>query len=139
MESSLDDFIKEIEDKIWSEFGEVAIEHMKNPRNMGALSDADSIGFVTGECGDSIKIWIRIKDAIIEEISFTTDGCGTSVAAGSVTTNLVKGKGIEEALLLTPVMVLEVLGGFPDDSVHCAVLAVNALHDAINNYKKTQK
>lgn len=139
MNSGLDDFIKEIEAEIWADFSEVAVDHMSNPRNLGVIEDEDNIGFVTGECGDSIKIWIKIKDNIIEEISFMTDGCGTSVAAGSMTTDLVKAKGIEEALALTPVAVLDALGGFPEDSEHCAVLAVNAVHDAINQYKKGQK
>ncbi|SMB81275.1 nitrogen fixation protein NifU [Desulfonispora thiosulfatigenes DSM 11270] len=139
MNSSLDDFIKEVEEEIWSEFSEVAVDHMSKPRNLGPMEEDGNVGFITGDCGDSIKIWLKIKDDLIEKISFMTDGCGTTVAAGSMTTELAKGKSINDSLLITPVIVLEELGGFPEDSVHCAVLATNALHDAINNYKNTKK
>lgn len=135
MSSKWDDLVREIEGEIWADFSETVKEHANNPRNLGIMEKASSGASVTGQCGDTIKIWLGVEDDVIEKISFWTDGCGTTVAAGSMVTDLAKGKGLEEALKITGLEVLDKLGGLPDDSVHCAILATNALHEAIKNYK----
>jgi len=137
MASDWDELIKLFENELWSNFNEVVIDHAKNPRNLGRIDEADSYAFLTGQCGDTIQIWLKINaEDVIEEITFWTDGCGTTIASGSMVTELAKGKHIQDALKITPLDVLNALGGLPDESIHCAILAVNTLHEAIKNRKK---
>lgn len=116
-------------------FGETAADHAFNPRNMGRLNDANGFARITGPCGDTMEIWVKIQNEMIATIGFLTDGCGTSIASGSMTTTLVKGKSISEAGQIDPQDVLEALGGLPKESEHCATLATNTLKAAIENYQ----
>jgi len=105
----------------------------KNPRNLEELIAHNAFSVVTGPCGDTMVIWLKIEDATITNISFTTDGCMTSLAAGSMTTELAKGKNIDDALQINQNDILNALGGLPKESKHCALLAVNTLKEAIKN------
>lgn len=136
MDSNWDDIIKEIEDEVWKGYSDIVVDHVNNPRNIGIMQDESSEALVTGDCGDSIRIYLKMQDDVIDEISFWTDGCGSTIAAGSMVTDLAKGKKMNTALKLTPVEVIDSLGGLPEESVHCAVLATNALHEAIKKYQK---
>ena len=115
-------------------YSETTIEHAVNPRNVGNIPDADGFGSVTGPCGDTMEIWLKVSNEKIAEATFWTDGCGTSAASGSIGTELIRGKNITEALELTTDDVLHALGGLPEESVHCALLVVNTLHEAIRDY-----
>jgi len=115
-------------------YSETTLDHGKNPRNMEDLEEFNAFGIVTGPCGDTMAMWLNIKDSNIDGISFTTDGCLTSLAAGSITTELTKGKSLADARKLSQQDVLETLGGLPKDNEHCALLAVNTLNEAIDNY-----
>jgi len=115
-------------------YTEATIDHALNPRNLGDMEDADGFGKVTGPCGDTMEIWLKIKNAILAEATFLTDGCGTSIAAGSMLTELARGKSISEALKITQQDVLDALGGLPQESVHCAFLAANTLREALKDY-----
>lgn len=134
MDSEFDKVVAEIEKEIWSKFSDVVIDHARNPRNAGRIKDADGYAEVTGMCGDAMQIWIKVRDDVLDEIAFWTDGCGTTVAAGSMVTVLARGKKVDDALKITPIDVLDALEGLPDESVHCAFLAANTLHEAIRNY-----
>lgn len=103
------------------------------PKNVGAMKDADCIGTVCGSCGDTIHLYLRLCGDNISEATFLTDGCGATLACGSVVTELVRGKSGYEALKITVQDVIGYLDGLPASHVHCAVLAVQALHDAIKN------
>ncbi|RKO66805.1 iron-sulfur cluster assembly scaffold protein [Desulfofundulus salinus] len=138
MSFDLDRLAEELQKKIWSQFSDVVIDHANNPRNIGSIEDADGYASVTGLCGDTIQIWLKVTDGKIGEITFWTDGCGTTIAAGSMVTELARGKALPEALQITPRDVLDALGGLPEESVHCAFLAANALHEAIKDYRKSQ-
>ncbi|MBZ4688138.1 MAG: nitrogen-fixing NifU domain protein [Clostridiales bacterium] len=138
MTSDLDKLAEEIEKEIWVDISETVIEHARNPRNLGNIKDADGYADLTGQCGDAMQIWIKVDDYKIKEITFWTDGCGTTLASGSMVTELAKGKAVNEALQITPLNVLDALGGLPEESVHCAFLAVNTLHEAIKDYRKRQ-
>ncbi len=113
---------------------ETAIDHMRNPRNAGLINNADGQARITGPCGDTMEIWLRVNDGVIEHASFWTDGCGTTIAAGSMVTELAKGKRAGEAFRIEQQDVLDALGGLPEDSVHCALLAANTLKQAIQDY-----
>lgn len=113
------------------------LDHFKNPRNMGKIKDADGIGKVGNPtCGDVMAIYIKVKNNIISDIKFQTFGCAAAIASSSIATELVKGKTIDEAMKLTREDVARELGGLPDVKMHCSNLASDALHKAINDYKK---
>lgn len=119
------------------DYTEKVLEHFKNPKNMGRIEDADGVGTVGSPvCGDVMKIYIKVKDNIIEDIKFETFGCGAAIATSSVLTELVKGKSIEEAEKITNKDVVEILGGLPPVKMHCSVLAEDGLKAAIEDYKK---
>ena len=115
-------------------FSEKTIEHFLNPRNLGEIQSPDGFGRVTGSCGDTMEIYVKVRDNKVINASFWTDGCGPSIASGSMVTELVKGKSIIGAGKLTQNDVLDALGGLPDENIHCALLAVNTLKAAIKDY-----
>jgi nitrogen fixation protein NifU and related proteins len=117
-----------------SVYCETVIDHAMNPRNAGVMKDADGFAGLTGSCGDTMEIWLRISGDTITDISFMTDGCGTSIASGSMVTEMAKGKVISDARQITQHQVLDALGGLPRESEHCALLASNTLRAAIRDY-----
>lgn len=118
-------------------YSEKVMDHFENPRNVGKLENANAIGEVgNATCGDIMKIYMRIENGIIEDVSFKTFGCGAAIATSSMATELVKGKSIEEALKLTNKAVMEALDGLPPAKVHCSVLAEQAIHAALQDYQK---
>jgi len=119
------------------EYTDKVMEHFRNPRNVGEIKDADGIGKVGNPvCGDIMNLYIKVKDEVIVDAKFKTFGCGAAIATSSITTELVKGKTIEEALKLSNQAVTEALGGLPDVKRHCSVLAEEALKSAIDDYRK---
>lgn len=119
------------------EYSEKTMDHFLNPRNIGKLEDANAIAEVgNASCGDIIKIFVRISDEdIIEDIKFQTFGCGAAIATSSMTTEMVKGKHIDEALEITREDVADELGGLPANKMHCSNMAADAIHKAIKEYK----
>ena len=139
MSSELDNLAEELQKQAWAGYSPVVIDHAQNPRNVGNIPDADGFASVTGSCGDTMEIWLRVRNGTIANATFWTDGCGTSIAAGSMVTELARGKGAAEALKITPDDVLKALGGLPEDSVHCALLAADTLKEAIRDYLAFKK
>ena len=115
-------------------YSETVIDHAMNPRNLGEMEGADGFAKITGPCGDTMEIWLKVMDGIIIQSTFYTDGCGTSIASGSMVTEMAKGKSITEAPKISQRNVLDALGGLPDESEHCALLAANTLKAAIRDY-----
>jgi nitrogen fixation NifU-like protein len=115
-------------------YSDTVIDHAMNPRNLGDMPDADGFARVTGPCGDTMEIWLRVKNDNIYQTAFLTDGCGTSIASGSMITEMARGKGVNEAQKFTQRDVLDALGGLPEESEHCALLAANTLKAAIRDY-----
>ncbi|PXF60585.1 MAG: iron-sulfur cluster assembly scaffold protein [Candidatus Methanogaster sp.] len=140
MSVDIDELAKRLETQVLEDakeaFSETVIEYAYNPRNMGEISDADGVGKITGTCGDTVQIQIRVENGRISESGFITDGCGTSIACGSMLTEMITDKTIEEALMITSDDLLRSLGGLPDEYVHCSVLAVNVLREAIADYRE---
>jgi len=120
-------------------YSDTVVDHAMNPRNLGDMQDADGFARVTGPCGDTMEIWLKVKDGNIDRASFFTDGCGPSIASGSMVTEMAKGKGVTEARKLTQRAVLDALGGLPEESQHCALLAANTLRAAVRDYLAMQK
>jgi nitrogen fixation NifU-like protein len=134
MASELDKIAEELEQEVWAGYTEVVIDHAQNPRNVGSIPHADGVAMVTGPCGDTMEIWLRVRGNVIKEATFWTDGCGTSIAVGSMVTELAKEKTIREATGITQKDVLDALGGLPEESQHCALLAANTLKEAVKDY-----
>ena len=118
-------------------YTEKVLDHFKNPRNVGEIENADGEGTVGNPvCGDMMTIYIKVKDDHIDDIKFRTFGCGAAIATTSMTTELAKGKSLDEAMNITREQVADALGGLPPVKMHCSNLAADALHDAIKDYKK---
>ena len=118
-------------------YTETVMDHFMNPRNVGVIENADGIGEVGNvKCGDIMRIYISVKNGIIDDIKFKTFGCGSAIAASSMATVLIKGMTVEDALNVTNKQVVEALGGLPTVKVHCSVLAEQALKAAIYDYAK---
>ncbi|MCL2088528.1 MAG: Fe-S cluster assembly scaffold protein NifU [Oscillospiraceae bacterium] len=117
-------------------YSEKVIDHFTNPRNAGEIENANAVGEVgNAQCGDIMRMYMLInEDEVIEDIKFRTFGCASAIATSSVTTELIKGKTIEEALKLTNKTVVEALDGLPEIKIHCSVLAEQAIKEAIANY-----
>ena len=116
-------------------YSEKVLDHFKNPRNVGELEEADGEGTVGNPvCGDMMTMYIKVKDEKIEDIKFKTFGCGAAIATSSMTTELAKGKTLEEAMNISRQDVADALDGLPPVKMHCSNLAADALHDAIKNY-----
>lgn len=139
MTSSWEKFEELIKQEMRKIYSEAVIEHGMNPKNLGELEDADGFARVTGPCGDTMSIWLRINGNTIINASFMTDGCGTTIASGSMVTEMAKGKSISEVRKTTQQDVLNALGGLPRESEHCALLAANTLKEAIRDYLKMKK
>jgi nitrogen fixation NifU-like protein len=118
-------------------YSEKVLDHFKHPRNVGEIEDADAEGTVGNPvCGDMMTMYIKVKDDRIEDVKFKTFGCGAAIATSSMTTELAKGKTLDEALEISRQDVADALDGLPPVKMHCSNLAADALHEAINSYKE---
>ncbi len=118
-------------------YSKKVLEHVKNPKNMGEIKDADGVATVGNPvCGDIMKLYIKVKDDKISDIKFQTLGCGAAIATSSMITTMVKGKTLAEAEKITKQEVADALGGLPPVKLHCSVLAADALKKAIEDYRK---
>jgi nitrogen fixation NifU-like protein len=116
------------------------IDHFTNPRNVGEIKDADGVGEIGNPvCGDIMKLYIKVKDNRIVDVKFKTFGCGAAIATSSMITELVMGKTLEEAEKISRKTVADALDGLPPVKMHCSNLAADAMHKAIEDYKKHQK
>ena len=121
------------------DYSEKVMDHFENPRNQGIIENPDGIG-VEGnpQCGDIMKIYIKVADNRIADVKFQTFGCGAAIASSSMATEMIMGKTLEEAWELSNKAVAQALDGLPPQKVHCSVLAEDAIHRAINDYRVKQ-
>ena len=116
-------------------YTETVMDHFMHPRNVGSIDNADGVGEVgNAKCGDIMKMYLKIKDGVIEDVKFETFGCGSAIASSSIATEMIKGKTIDEALALTNKDVVDALGGLPAHKLHCSVLAEEAIKSAVKDY-----
>lgn len=124
------------------------MQHFKKPHNQGVIKDANAIGEEGNPvCGDMMKIYLKIADKkvgketkkVIKDVKFETLGCAAAIAVSSMTTDMIKGKTLEEAKAMSKDDIVQSLGGLPPAKIHCSMLAVEALHKAISNYELTNK
>ena len=118
-------------------YSEKVMKHFMEPQNVGIIEDADGYGKVGNPvCGDLMEIYIKVSDDIIEDIKFKTFGCGSAIATSSMVTELAMGMNVDEAMKITRKDVANELDGLPPQKMHCSNLAADALHAAIDDYKR---
>ena len=121
-------------------YSEKVMDHFMHPRNMGEIEDPSGVGEVGNPaCGDVMRLYLKIENNTIIDAKFKTFGCGAAIASSSMTTELIKGKSIDDALAISNEAVAEALGGLPPAKQHCSVLAEEALKAALEDYKKKQQ
>ncbi len=142
-DQDLEDLIRSLQKKIEYDeektYSKIVIQEYRNPSNFGILNKPDLIGEIKGPCGDTMKITLQIENCKIIKAFFWTDGCGATIACGSMLTKKIEGKTIDEANEFSSSQLLEILGGLPIEHRHCSVLAINTLKNAINSYKSEIK
>ena len=120
-------------------YSEKVMDHFLHPRNLGILEDANAIGEVgNAKCGDIMKMYLKIRDGIVEDVKFETFGCGSAIASSSMATEMIKGKPLSEVAKLTNKAVTEALDGRPAHKIHCSVLAEEAIKSALEDYQRRQ-
>jgi nitrogen fixation NifU-like protein len=124
--------------KVSNEYSRVVAEHMRNPRNWGILSQSDGYGRITGPCGDTMEISLIMEGDMIKECTFDTDGCGATVACGSIVSEMATGKTIAEARRIDQAAVLSYCEDLPDGNKHCALLTAETLQKAIEDCTQTR-
>jgi len=123
-------------------YTEKVLEHFKNPHNYGRIENADGVGRVGNLlCGDIMILYIKVKKnktgkEIIDDVKFETFGCAAAISTSSITTDLVKGKTLEDAMKIDNKAIVKSLGGLPPIKIHCSILASDALKEAIYDYYK---
>ncbi|MEA5058753.1 MAG: iron-sulfur cluster assembly scaffold protein [Clostridia bacterium] len=120
-------------------FTDEVIDHFSNPRNAGALEDANGIGNAGDpHCGDSMTLYIKVEEDVVTDARFKISGCVAALASASVTTVLVKGKTVDQALKITNQDIADALGGLPEQKMHCSVLGEEAIQNAISDYRQNK-
>ncbi len=142
MTTDFDRMVEELQQQIIEQeralYSATVIEEYHNPQNLGRMAEPDAYARVRGGCGDTMEIYLRLNGKKIKEAAFTTDGCGPTLASGSMLTMMVRGMSLEEAGKIGPEDLLAALDGLPEESVHCAELAVSALREAISGKREAR-
>jgi nitrogen fixation protein NifU and related proteins len=140
MADELDDFAKALQDQIYQEtreaYGQVAFDRWLKPLYIGVLPNPEGYGRVTGTCGDTMEIFLEFETERVTKATFQSDGCGPSMVCGSFAAELAHGRSPEEITEITGKVILDILGGLPEDDRHCAFLAAAALQAALNDYMR---
>ena len=118
-------------------YSPIVMDHFSNPRNAGVMADADGVGEVGNPaCGDMMTFYIKVQDDTIVDVKFQTFGCVAAIAVSSMVSEMAKGKKLGEALKISNKQVAEILGGLPQNKLHCSNLGTDALALAIKNYRE---
>ena len=120
-------------------YPEKAIDYYIRRVNVGVIEGTEATDVFTGLCGDSMRVYLKVEDDMIRDAKFQAIGCAGAFASGSIITEMVKGKTLEEAKKITEQDVLKDLGGLPGPKLHCARLAVDALKKSIKSYTRVQQ
>lgn len=117
-------------------YNDKVMEHFKNPHNVGELENPDGYAEVgSSECGDTMKMYIKVDENKISDIKFQTYGCCAAIASSSLATDMAKGRTIEEAEAMSKQDIVKELGGLPEKKIHCSLMVEEAIKEAIKDYK----
>ncbi len=143
MNDKLDDFVAKLQEEIFDEtkkaFGEAGFERWRNPRYRGPLESADAHSRVTGECGDTMEMFLKFENGCVKDAAYRTDGCGSSAVCGSFAAEMAHGKTPDELTDITGESILAKLGAFPEEDQHCAFLAAGAVQEALHQYMTAKR
>jgi nitrogen fixation protein NifU and related proteins len=139
MADEFDELEKEILETMRKIYSETVIDHAMNPRNTAQIPNPDGFGSTASDCGETMEIRLRVKDGKIADASFWTNGCSTTVACGSMTSELIKGQDVSQALAISQNDILEAIDGLPEGNQHCAALAAAAVKAAVMDCIAMQK
>jgi nitrogen fixation NifU-like protein len=117
-----------------SGYADRAIDYYLEKKNMGSLPDADQISELTGHCGDTMKVYLKVKDGRVEDVRYQVLGCPGAIASAMAAVELVRGKTLEEAKRLRDADIFKEIVDLPDQKQHCIRLSVKALQKAIEDY-----
>ncbi|AJY71389.1 nitrogen fixation protein NifU [Geobacter sulfurreducens] len=113
-------------------------EHVRNPRNVGSLEDANVVVQAGDpDCGDAVLFFLKIEGETVRDVKFLIKGCGAAIATSSVATELVMGKSLDDVLALDDLAIAAALDGLPEEKMHCSNMAASALHAAVEQYRAT--
>ena len=116
-------------------YSDIVMDHFMHPRNVGEIENPDGVGQVgNAKCGDIMKMYLKIRDNVIQDVKFETFGCGSAIASSSMATEMIKGKPLTEEMGLTNRAVAQALDGLPAHKLHCSVLAEESIKSAIKDY-----
>ena len=142
MHNNLDSFVDQLQAQIFEEtrkaFGEKVYQRWRQPRYMQAMDSPDGHANHRGDCGDSIEIFLKFENNRVAQASFISDGCATSVVCGSFAAEMAFGKTADALLEIDGYAILNELGGIPRENEHCAHLAAESLHAALDDFMRRQ-
>ena len=138
MGDEFDALVEKLHEQIFNEtkeaFGETGFQRWRNPLYRGALQKPDAHARITGKCGDTMEIFLKIKNDCVIEASYMTDGCGASTVCGSFAAEIAHGKTPDKLIDITGETILKKIGRFPKENEHCAFLAAETIQEALKNY-----
>ena len=118
-------------------YSDEVLKHFRNPKNAGVIDNPSGVGTVGNRtCGDIMELFIKVVDNIIVDAKFKTLGCAAAISFSDVLCDVVKGKSVDDAMKITKDSLVEILGGVPAPKLHCSLLAVDALHKAVEDFRK---
>ena len=123
----------------WQDHSSKYLEMALSAEKRGILEQPDGYGKNTGECGDTVQMYLVVRNGIIRHATFDTNGCINTNACGNTVSHLVEGKKVAQAWEVTPENVIEYLETLPEENHHCAELAVGALYLALSNYQENKR
>jgi nitrogen fixation NifU-like protein len=124
-------------EELFGAYNPIILDHLKHPRNKGEMENPDGIGEAQNPvCGDTMRLFIRVETDRIVDAKFLTFGCGAAIASSSITTEIIKGKTIDEVLMISDQVIASALGGLPSAKIHCSVLAEKAIQAAVSDYRR---
>ncbi len=142
-DAEFNEMIKSIQDELDKDaeatFSKKVIEEFKNPQNVGIIEAPDGYSSTSGSCGDTIELYLKIEGDKVTDIKFMTDGCGATIACGSMGTKMAKGKNLTEIKQMKDEDLINALDGLPDENLHCARLMIGTLHRAVQEYDERKE
>jgi nitrogen fixation NifU-like protein len=121
-------------------YNPLVMDHFTHPRNMGEMDAPDGVGEATNPvCGDTLRLFLKVSDNRIVDVRFLTFGCAAAIAASSITTEMIRGKTLDEVLGISDRDVVDALGGLPPAKLHCSILAEKAINAAVWDYRKRKE
>lgn len=134
MTTNSDDVLERVISQMKGIYTDVVIDHAINTRNLGHMPDYDGMGKATSSCGETIHMWLKVKDDKVTQASFETDGCAATLACGSMATEMAIGKDVLDAQKIKQKDILEALEGLPDHNQELAKVASRAIKNAVSDY-----